>query len=31
MEADEVGSEKKLLIYVYAATHGVIYGTGTKT
>ncbi len=31
MEADEVGSKKKLLLYVYASTHGIMYDGATKT
>ena len=31
IEADEVGSKKKLLLYVYASTHGIMYDGATKT
>ncbi len=30
-QADEFGSKTKLLVYVYAATHGVMYNGATKT
>ena len=30
-EADKDGSNKKLFVYVYAAGHGNIVGSGTKT